>query len=99
MAIEPQNVWPSLDRDVKAANGLVGRFLTAGFYYKTFIRPQTLWPAYEKVLATFAPAARSTSTRRTATTTSATPIPTSSSPAAARPAWRRRSPPPRRAPR
>ncbi len=55
MAIEAQNVWPSLDRDIKAANGLVGRFLSAGFYYKTFIRPQKLWPAYEKVLATFAP--------------------------------------------
>ncbi len=55
MAVDPQNVWPSLDRDIKAANGLVGRFLSAGFYYKTFIRPQRLWPTYEKVLATFAP--------------------------------------------
>lgn len=58
MIIEPQNVWPSLDHDVKAANGLVGRFLSAGFYYKTFIRPQKLWPTYEKVLATFAPGGR-----------------------------------------
>ncbi len=55
MTIEPQNVWPSLDRDIKAANGLVGRFLSAGFYYKTFIKPQKLWPAYERVLSTFAP--------------------------------------------
>ncbi len=55
MTIDPQNVWPSLDHDVKAANGFVGRFLTAGFYYKTFIRPQRLWPAFEKVLSTFAP--------------------------------------------
>jgi sarcosine oxidase subunit alpha len=55
MTIDAQNVWPSLDRDVKSANGLVGRFLSAGFYYKTFIRPQRLWPAYEKVLARFAP--------------------------------------------
>ncbi|MGH1488955.1 MAG: 2Fe-2S iron-sulfur cluster-binding protein [Acidimicrobiales bacterium] len=55
MVIEPQNVWPSLDHDVKAANGLVGRFLSAGFYYKTFIRPQRLWPTFEKVLTTFAP--------------------------------------------
>ena len=54
MVIDPQNVWPSLDRDVKAANGLVGRFLTAGFYYKTFMVPK-LWPAFEKVLSTFAP--------------------------------------------
>lgn len=55
MEIEAQNAWPSLEHDIKAANGLVGRFLTAGFYYKTFIRPQRLWPTYEKVLARFAP--------------------------------------------
>ncbi|NNF53213.1 MAG: FAD-dependent oxidoreductase [Acidimicrobiales bacterium] len=55
MTIDPQNVWPSLDYDMKAANGLVGRFLTAGFYYKTFIKPQAMWPVYEKVLARFAP--------------------------------------------
>ena len=55
MAISSQNVWPSLDHDIKAANGLVSRFLTAGFYYKTFMKPAALWPYYEKVLATFAP--------------------------------------------
>ncbi len=55
MAVEAQNVWPSLERDIRAANGLVSRFLTAGFYYKTFIKPQRLWPAYAKVLSTFAP--------------------------------------------
>ena len=55
MDVRSQNAWPSLRRDIKAANGLVGRFLTAGFYYKTFMRPQRLWPAYERVLATFAP--------------------------------------------
>ena len=55
MAVSAQNAWPSLDVDVKALNGLVGRFLSAGFYYKTFMRPAGLWPAYEKVLARFAP--------------------------------------------
>ena len=55
MEVSAQNVWPSLERDVKAANGLVGRFLTAGFYYKTFMKPAKLWPRYEKILATFAP--------------------------------------------
>ncbi len=55
MTVDPQNVWPSLDYDVKAANGLVSRFLSAGFYYKTFMKPAKLWPAYEKVLSTFAP--------------------------------------------
>lgn len=53
--VSAQNVWPSLERDVKAANGLVGRFLTAGFYYKTFMKPAKLWPRYERILATFAP--------------------------------------------
>ena len=55
MDVRSQNAWPSLKRDIKAANGLIGRFLTAGFYYKTFMRPQRLWPTYERVLATFAP--------------------------------------------
>ncbi|MEO0495570.1 MAG: 2Fe-2S iron-sulfur cluster-binding protein, partial [Actinomycetota bacterium] len=55
MKVSAQNVWPSLKYDVKAANGLVGRFLTAGFYYKTFMKPAALWPKYEHVLAKFAP--------------------------------------------
>ena len=55
MDVQAQNVWPSLHRDIKAANGLVGRFLTAGFSYQTFMRPAWLWPTYERVLATFAP--------------------------------------------
>ena len=53
MAVTSQNTWPSLRFDVKAANRLAGRFLGAGFYYKTFIRPQALWPAYESVLRRF----------------------------------------------
>jgi sarcosine oxidase subunit alpha len=55
MQVVAQNVWPSLSFDIKAANGLVGRFLTAGFYYKTFMKPAALWPRYEHVLAKFAP--------------------------------------------
>ena len=58
MVVQPQNAWPSLHRDVKAANQLVGRFLGAGFYYKTFIRPQRLWPAYQNVLGRFAAGGR-----------------------------------------
>ncbi|HZI97867.1 MAG TPA: 2Fe-2S iron-sulfur cluster-binding protein [Actinomycetales bacterium] len=58
MVVEPQNVWPSLRYDVRAANQLVGRFLTAGFYYKTFIKPQRLWPLYERVLERFAAGGR-----------------------------------------
>jgi sarcosine oxidase subunit alpha len=54
MRVSSQNTWPSLRFDVKAANELIGRFLPPGFYYKTFMRPERLWPAYEKVLARFA---------------------------------------------
>ncbi|PZS05273.1 MAG: sarcosine oxidase [Pseudonocardiales bacterium] len=53
MDVRAENAWPSLKYDVKAANQLVGRFLGAGFYYKTFISPQRLWPAYESVLRRF----------------------------------------------
>ena len=58
MAVEAQNVWPSLERDLRAVTGLASRFLTAGFYYKTFMRPMWLWPTYEKVLSTFSPGGR-----------------------------------------
>jgi sarcosine oxidase, subunit alpha len=54
MDVRPQNCWPSLRFDVKAANQAVAPFLPAGFYYKTFIKPQRLWPAYEHVLSRFA---------------------------------------------
>ncbi|MGH9120053.1 MAG: 2Fe-2S iron-sulfur cluster-binding protein, partial [Acidimicrobiales bacterium] len=54
MAVRAQNAWPSLRFDVKSANQVVSRFLPAGFYYKTFIKPRALWPVYEKVLRRFA---------------------------------------------
>jgi sarcosine oxidase subunit alpha len=54
MDVRSQDTWPSLAFDVKAANGLVSRFLPVGFYYKTFIKPHRLWPAYERVLQRFA---------------------------------------------
>ncbi|GIT46844.1 MAG: hypothetical protein Ct9H300mP12_14290 [Acidimicrobiales bacterium] len=38
-----QNVWPSLSFDL-LGQPVDGRFLPAGFYYKTFMRPQFLWP-------------------------------------------------------
>src|SRR5215207_10248632 len=53
MVVSPQNVWPSLRFDAKSANGAFGRFLSAGFYYKTFIKPRRLWPTYRKVLRRF----------------------------------------------
>ena len=53
MAVRSQNTWPSLRFDVKAANQLLGRFLSPGFYYKTFIWPRRLWPVYERILQRF----------------------------------------------
>ena len=50
MEVRPQNVWPSLKRDVLALNQAASRFMPVGFYYKTFIRPRFLWPTYEHVL-------------------------------------------------
>ena len=38
-----QNRWPTLRWDLLAANDLLGRFLPAGFYYKTFMAPGWAW--------------------------------------------------------
>ncbi|HEY6690973.1 MAG TPA: 2Fe-2S iron-sulfur cluster-binding protein, partial [Rubrobacter sp.] len=58
MVVSPQGVWPSLEYDVKSANGVFGRFLSAGFYYKTFIKPRRLWPLYRRVLRRFSAGGR-----------------------------------------
>ncbi len=38
-----QNHWPSLEFDIGAINNKVPRLLPAGFYYKTFMKPQWAW--------------------------------------------------------
>ncbi|MCU9840548.1 sarcosine oxidase subunit alpha family protein [Ruegeria sp. WL0004] len=38
-----QNRWPSLNLDILALNDLASPFLTAGFYYKTFMWPRSFW--------------------------------------------------------
>lgn len=43
LTAESQNRWPSLGWDVLAVNGLLSRFLPAGFYYKTFMAPAWGW--------------------------------------------------------
>ncbi len=46
-----QNRWPSLRFDVMAVNDLVSPFLSAGFYYKTFMWPRAFWEAiYEPII-------------------------------------------------
>ncbi|MGE0502343.1 MAG: sarcosine oxidase subunit alpha family protein [Rhizobiaceae bacterium] len=38
-----QNRWPSLSMDMMAVNSLLSKFFVAGFYYKTFMWPASLW--------------------------------------------------------
>ena len=46
-----QNHWPSLDFDIGAINSKLWRFFPAGFYYKTFLWPQSFWKhVYEPVI-------------------------------------------------
>ena len=51
LVAESQNHWPSLNFDMMALNNLVPQFLTAGFYYKTFIQPRAFWKhVYEPII-------------------------------------------------
>lgn len=48
MAAESQNRWPSLAFDIQSVNGVFSPFLSAGFYYKTFMGPtRRAWMFYE----------------------------------------------------
>ncbi|TNF87367.1 MAG: sarcosine oxidase subunit alpha family protein [Gammaproteobacteria bacterium] len=41
------NCWPSLEFDLLSINGWFSRLMPAGFYYKTFMWPQSMWMKYE----------------------------------------------------
>ena len=45
LTAESINRWPSLNVDLLAINGLLSRFLPAGFYYKTCMAPGRAWEA------------------------------------------------------
>jgi len=46
-----QNRWPNLRRDVMSVNDLIAPFLSAGFYYKTFMWPRAFWERlYEPII-------------------------------------------------
>ena len=46
-----QNHFGSLERDLLAVNDLLSPFLTAGFYYKTFMWPKSFWEKlYEPII-------------------------------------------------
>lgn len=42
--------WPGARFDIGVVNDLFGRVLGAGFYYKTFMRPKSLWHLYERFI-------------------------------------------------
>ncbi len=53
LVAESQNRKPSLRWDYQAMNQLIGRFIPAGFYYKTFMGPfanTKLWMQFEKLI-------------------------------------------------
>ncbi|MEL6959065.1 MAG: sarcosine oxidase subunit alpha family protein [Pseudomonadota bacterium] len=50
LSARSQNAWPSLKYDALAVNDMVAPFLSAGFYYKTFMWPKAFW---EKVYEPF----------------------------------------------
>ena len=43
LVARPQNAWPSVRWDVMEVNDLLSPFLSAGFYYKTFMWPRAFW--------------------------------------------------------
>lgn len=45
-----QNRWPSLAIDLGGLADLCSAWMPAGFYYKTFMWPPSLWPLYERAL-------------------------------------------------
>ena len=46
-----QNAWPSVKFDALAINDRLNTFLTAGFYYKTFMWPAAFWEkVYEPII-------------------------------------------------
>ena len=42
------NCWPSVETDFSAINQYFSKLLPAGFYYKTFMWPQSRWMKYEE---------------------------------------------------
>ncbi len=46
LAAASVNCWPSVEFDLGALNDALSRLLPAGFYYKTFMWPASLWMTY-----------------------------------------------------
>ncbi len=55
-----QNNWPNLSFDIQSLNSLFALFIPAGFYYKTFMKPQGWWhKVYEPIVRAAAGIGRS----------------------------------------
>ncbi len=54
-----QNCWPSVKFDFGAISSRLSRLLPAGFYYKTFMWPASMWMTYEKYIRKAAGSGRS----------------------------------------
>ena len=50
LVAESQNRWPSLAYDVGGLANVVSKLLPAGFYYKTFMWPDSWWMFYERYI-------------------------------------------------
>jgi sarcosine oxidase subunit alpha len=51
MVCRSTNGWPNVDTDLMGLVGKVGgAAMPPGFYYKTFMYPQSMWMSYEKVI-------------------------------------------------
>ncbi|MEO5620659.1 MAG: 2Fe-2S iron-sulfur cluster-binding protein, partial [Cypionkella sp.] len=51
LVVRSQNRWPSLRFDLLSVNDLASPFLSAGFYYKTFMWPRAFWERiYEPII-------------------------------------------------
>ncbi len=64
LEVHGQNAWPSVRFDISAVNNLMGRFFSAGFYYKTFFgitgRGTWEWMQFEKIIRRAAGMGRAT---------------------------------------
>ena len=62
LVAESQNRWPSLNFDVGALTGIFSKLFPAGFYYKTFMWPASMWMTYEHIIRNIAGMGKSPTT-------------------------------------
>ena len=50
LSASSQHCWPSVEWDIGVINSVLSRLFPAGFYYKTFMWPKSLWMTYERLI-------------------------------------------------